>query len=147
MHRRERHLIETLQARVKRLSQTIEQRSLKQTMNAPRKRQLFEGSLLDQNSTLESLIKWIAISAMVLVTLWQLKGYLNTLSAPKTSIKTGCEVPAYLMSKRFIPEPYEMGTEPTYRDMMVWYEDRIEQLETTQINLINDRNELRSLCQ
>jgi hypothetical protein len=59
---------------------------------------------------------------------------------------SGCEVPASLMTERFLPEPISIGKDPTYRDQLEWDQDRIQQLKLTLVNLINDRRELRAIC-
>ena len=59
---------------------------------------------------------------------------------------SGCEVPAGLMTERFLPEPLGIVGEPTYRDQLEWDHDRIQQLKIMLVNLINDRRELRAIC-
>lgn len=59
---------------------------------------------------------------------------------------SGCEVPASLMTERFVPDPLDIAKSPTYRDQLEWDQDRIAQLKIALVNLINDRRELRTIC-
>jgi hypothetical protein len=59
---------------------------------------------------------------------------------------SGCEVPAGLMTDRFIPDPNGITKDPTYRDQLEWDQERIQQLKIVMVNLINDRRELRAIC-
>lgn len=118
-------------------------------MNEQNKRVLFKGSLSNQNSTLETLIKWVAISVLGLFILGEAESWRKASSDPKPSIVNGCVVPAYLMTDRLIPEPLpldSMKDSPTYAEQISWDIGRIEQLESVLINMINDRRELSQRC-
>ena len=118
-------------------------------MSEQDKRVLFKGSLSNQNSTLESLIKWGVIGVVALFILGEAESWRKASSDPRPSMINGCVVPAYLMTDRLSPEPLpldSMKDKPTYREQISWDIGRIEQLETALINMINDRRELSQRC-
>ena len=123
-----------------------EHKNYTQQMHESNRPRLLEGSLLDRNSTLESLIKWTALIVAAFFCLQEVREWRSTYDVPTPSITNGCEVPANLMNKRNLPKALPIGPSPTYNDQIQWYEKRINQLEEFSIDLVLDRGTLTERC-
>jgi len=119
-------------------------------MNEKKKRQLFEGSLLDQNSTLESLIppliKWGLILAATLLILQEGRAWRLSLSEPKPSITNGCIIPAKLATNVNIPVPTIPEGTLKFRETLALKDATIIDLHRLAVRLIEDRRELARRC-
>jgi hypothetical protein len=64
----------------------------------------------------------------------------------RSYVKTGCQPSAELYSQRYIPDPYPIKKGATYADLLLWQEERINQLVLTAHNLLLDRDSIRAVC-
>lgn len=105
------------------------------------------GSWRTNNATLETALKWLALTiALPLCLHWVVNSWIEKNSPLIGSIVSGCEVPAALMTERAIPEPFPYPENPSIQDQIQWDQDRIAQLKSVMVGMINDRRELREVC-
>jgi len=108
--------------------------------------QLVKGSCLDQNTTLEALIKWGLIFAGILLTLQLVEKLTLSLNAPVPSITHGCVVPASLMTNKSLPIPGTLAKDATYDEATAHREGIIIELQRFSGALIADRSDLARRC-
>ena len=98
---------------------------------------IYQGSLLDQNSTLELILK---VSALLVALSWidgRVESWMKSDAEQAKLTNIGCVVPAHLMTKLDIPKPVEGSTS---------VESYLLRRDEFAARLLSDRDTIREIC-
>lgn len=118
----------------------------RQRMKELELREKQQRSLLNNNSTIEKLLEALKIPASIAVLYLVAQSLIDQNKPLITSMGSGCAVPPSLKTKLFIPEPFPIIDDPTYREQIEWDGDREQQLIIFAERLLSDRDDIRAIC-